>query len=326
MRARAFEPHPWTVGGHRQTLLGFLARRALRFTLPFEDLVVDAGGGVRLLCRVTWQPGPRDERPALVLVHGLSGSDVAGYMISTARAAFARGWHVARMNLRGAGDAEAVCPLLYNSGLDGDVVAVLDALARLVSRVALLGFSLGANLALLAASRSAERLPAGVAAVAAVSPPVDLAACAAALDAPGNRVYRRRFVRDLCASYRRRQRRVPDVYAPGRERGIRTIRAYDEAVTAPYGGYRDAADYYARASSGPHLPRLRRPTLLLAGLDDPMIPGASVQRFVLPAGNGLLRAELLPTGGHVGFVAKSRAPGRFWAADRALDFLEGHAV
>jgi hypothetical protein len=320
VNAPPFTPHPLSVGGHRQTLLGWWLRRRLGFPLPVEDVTVDAGDGVRLLCRASWQPGPRDASPALVLIHGLSSSDAAGYVLSTGRLAYARGWHVVRMNLRGAGDSEALCPLLYNSGVDGDVQAVLAALARDVPRLALVGFSLGANLTLLCVSRSAARLPDACAAAVAVSPPVDLQACATALDAARNRVYQRNFLRELCASYRSRQRRLPGAFEAGREVGVRSIREYDERITAPYGGYRDAADYYARASSGPHLAQVARPTLLLAGLDDPLIPGDSV-RACLPASSGLLHIELHATGGHVGFVAPSAAPGRFWAGERALAFL-----
>ncbi len=323
MPTRPFEPHALTAGGHRQTLLGWWMRRTLRWTLPSEERVVAAGDDVRLLCRVSWQPGAREDAPALVLVHGLSGSDAAGYVLASGALAYARGFHVVRLNLRGAGDSEALCPRLYNSGVYGDVLAVLHALAAETPRLALLGFSLGGNLALLAGSQGADRLPTQLGALVAVSPPIDLAACAAALDAPRNRLYVTNFLHDLCASYRSRQRRRPDLFEAGRERGVRSIREYDERITAPYGGYRDAADYYARASSGPQLDQLARPTLLLAGLDDPLIPGASVRRL-LPAAPGLLRAELHATGGHVGFVAPSAAPRRFWAAERALDFLDEH--
>ncbi len=318
----SFRPHPWTAGGHRQTLLGYLARRHLRWDLPTEDLVVEADGDVRLLLRASWQPGPRDDRPALVLVHGLGSADKASYVLATGLHAWQRGWHVVRMNMRGAGDAMAICPRLYNAGLDVDVVTALAHVGRLVPRVALAGFSLGANLALLALGRSAGQLPATLSAAAAVSPSVDLAACADALERPSNRPYQWYFMRSLRPAYRERQRLRPDLYEAGRERRMRTLRQFDETITAPYAGYRDAAEYYARSSSGPHLEAVARPTLILAAMDDPMIPGPSVARWPLPA-SGLVRREMLPTGGHVGFVAPTRAPGRFWAAERVLDFLEG---
>jgi predicted alpha/beta-fold hydrolase len=284
-------------------------------------MVVDAGDGVRLLVRASWQPGPIEARPALVLVHGLAGSDQATHALAAGEHAWTRGWHVLRMNMRGAGDSEALCARLYNAGLDSDLLAVLRAAAGRVPRVAGAGFSLGAGLTLLTAGRRARELPSEVRALAAVSPPLDLAACADALDRRVNRLYSANFLRDLGQSYRRRQQRLPDLYRPGLERRLRSIRAYDEAITAPYGGYRDAADYYACSSAGPYLARIDRPTLVLAAADDPMIPAESITRWPLPA-SGCVRREILATGGHVGFVARTRAPGRFWAAERLMDFFD----
>jgi len=229
VKAREFAPSPLAAGGHRQTLLGFWRRRNLVWDLPADDLVVEAGEDVRILARVTWQDGPRPMRPLLVVVHGLGGCDGAGYAVSTARLAFDRGWHVARMNMRGAGDAEAVCARLYNAGLDGDLLAVLAALAPEASSLAVAGFSLGANLALLALARGGDRLPANVAGAAAVSPPLDLAACARALERPANRFYQRYFMRSLRAAYRSRQGRRPDLYQEGLESGLRTVREIGRA-------------------------------------------------------------------------------------------------
>ena len=96
------------------------------------------------------------------------------------------------------------------------------------------------------------------------------------------------------------------------------MREYDDVITAPFGGYAGAVDYYTRSSAGPWLESVKLPTLVLAARDDPMIPAATVEKW--PAGRVV--REMTPTGGHVGFVAPSPAPGHFWAAARALDFLE----
>jgi heptosyltransferase I len=88
-------------------------------------------------------------------------------------------------------------------------------------------------------------------------------------------------------------------------------------ITAPHGGYASGAEYYERSSSGPHVAAIRHPTLIVAALDDPLIPGESVSRWPLPA-SGVVVREMLPTGGHVGFAAPTSAPGRFWAAERAM--------
>jgi predicted alpha/beta-fold hydrolase len=313
-----FRPHPLLTGGHRQTLLGRFVRRSLRWSAPAEDLIAEAGDEVRLLARATWQPDPK--RPALVLLHGLGGSSESAYVISLGRLALERGWSVVRMNMRGSGDGERVCPLLYNAGLDEDLLAVLGAVARRAEHVAVAGFSLGASLVALAVGRGAARLPAPVLGAVAISPPLDLSACTDALEAPANRFYQRYYVGKLQNDYRRRQRLRPDLFAAGREAGIRTVREFDERITAPHGGFRDAAEYYARSSAGPWLARVERPLLVLAAADDPVIPIASVTRWPL---SPTVTLQVTATGGHVGFLAPSRAPGRFWAADRAMAFLEG---
>jgi len=315
-----FHPHPLAVGGHRQTLLGFWHRRKLRWTLPVEDMIVDAGDGIRLLLRASWQPGPHEARPALVTIHGLGGWDEASYGLATAAHAYGLGWHVLRMNMRGAGDSARMCPRLYNAGLDTDLVAALEAVTRVAPRVAVVGFSLGANLALLALGRSASRLPPGLLGVVAVSPPLDLAACVAALERPVNRLYQAYFLRNLRISYRYRQRLCPELYEKGRELRPRTIREWDEAITAPYGGYTCADEYYARSSAGPYVSSLDRRVLILSAKDDPLVPASSVSRWPLPE-SGMVQREITRTGGHVGFVGRTSAPGRFWAAERALRFL-----
>jgi predicted alpha/beta-fold hydrolase len=160
--------------------------------------------------------------------------------------------------------------------------------------------------------------------VATVSAPLDLAACAAALGRPTNRLYQLYFMRELRGAYRRLQRRRPDLYAPGRERGLRTVLEYDEAITAPYGGYASAADYYSRSSAGPRLGAIIHPALLLSAADDPMVPPESNTRWALPTSGCVVR-EVWPTGGHVGFVAPTSAPGHFWAAERVLSFAEDRA-
>jgi predicted alpha/beta-fold hydrolase len=198
-------------------------------------------------------------------------------------------------------------------------VAVAGALAPHCSRLFVAGFSLGGSVSLLALGRQRDRLPPRLAGVAAVCAPLDLSACADSLESPRGRLYTRYFMGRLRAAYRRRQRCHPQLYEAGRERAVRTVREFDERITAPYGGYRDAEDYYARSSAGPWLAEADRPALVLAAEDDPMVPGETVRKYPLPT-SGLVRREILPTGGHVGFVAEAVAPGRVWAADRVVEW------
>lgn len=315
-----FRPLWFERGGHAQTIMGYVHRWPLRWTLPAEDLIVESEPGIRLLSRVTWQGGDRSTSPALILLHGMGGWDRSTYMISMGRLAHAAGYHVIRLNMRGAGASFEICPRLYNAGLEGDLVAVARKVASVTPSVALFGASLGANQVLLALGRSKRALAHEVKAAVAISPPVDLLRCSDALHAPGNRIYVSRFVADLKASYARIQPRNPGLYEAGRQAGVETVREFDERITAPYAGFASAEDYYTRSSSGPWLRAIDRPTLILSAEDDPMIPSASVRHYELPD-SGVVIREILSTGGHVGFAARSRAPGRFWAAERAMAFL-----
>lgn len=92
-------------------------------------------------------------------------------------------------------------------------------------------------------------------------------------------------------------------------------------ITAPYGGFTGADEYYARSSAGPWLTRIDRPTLILAAEDDPFVPADAVARWPLPE-SGVVRREMTSTGGHVGFVGPTSARGRFWAGERVVTFLQ----
>lgn len=317
MSATVFRPSAFLAGGHAQTLAGQVVRTALGWPFPSEDHVVDAAEGARLLLRVTWQPEGQ-ERPALVLVHGLEGHDRSPYLLSTGTLAYRLGWHVVRMNMRGCGDALALSPHLYNAGLSSDLVAVSLWLARRVSRFAVVGFSLGAGMTLLALSREREALPDGLAAAVAVCPPLDMSRSADALERRVNWIYQNRFVVSLKRSYRNRQRLSNGRLAPGLERGLRTLRQFDDVITAYYGGYRDAEHYYRTVSAGPRLAQIDRPTLVLSPANDPFItPPAPDERPL----SETVRVEVPASGGHVGFVGPTRAPRHFWAGERAISFL-----
>ena len=110
----------------------------------------------------------------------------------------------------------------------------------------------------------------------------------------------------LREGYRSRQRRRPDLFPFGRERGLRTVREYDEAITAPHGGFGGADEYYAKSSAGPWLAAIDRPALVLAAEDDPMIPSESIAHWPLSSS---VQREMVPSGGHVGFVRRIRRPG-----------------
>jgi predicted alpha/beta-fold hydrolase len=327
LEAKPFEPHPLYRSGHAQTLRAAVRwprrLRTLRDHHASEERLFEVEPGVRVLAHCRWQP-QRESSPTLLLVHGLEGSSRSVYMLGTARKGFRAGFNVLRLNVRNCGGTERLTPTLYHSGMSGDLLAVVRELVRRdrLARIFLAGFSLGGNLVLKLAGETADEIPPEVAGVAAVSPSLDLSACADAIEQPSNAIYQRSFVRSLRRSVRRKARLYPHAYDARPVRRVRTVREFDELYTARLHGFRDAADYYARASALQFVGRIRIPTLIIHAQDDPFIPFESLRHpSITDNPNVILLAPA--RGGHVAFIAPpTGGEDRYWAENRVVEFFE----
>jgi hypothetical protein len=295
-------------------------RRFPRLPAP-ADRLVESEPGTKLLVRCHWQAEPR-RHPTLLLVHGLEGSSESGYMLGAADQAWQAGFNVARMNQRNCGGTAHLTPTLYNSGLSGDVRAVLNELVERegLAEIFVAGFSLGGNLVLKMAGEMGERAPGELAAVAAVSPSLDLAACAAAIEQPRNWLYECYFVRRLKRGIARKARLFPQRFRLNGFASIHTIRQFDDRITAPYSGFRDADDYYFRASAFRVIGALRRPALIVAAHDDPIVPFTSFDRPEI-RNHPWIQFAAPPHGGHCGFISRRSGRARFWAERVIVEFF-----
>jgi predicted alpha/beta-fold hydrolase len=272
--------------------------------------------------------GAPGERPTVLVVHGLTGHARVGYSYGTAEKALAAGFDAVRLNLRGCGESEEASPEIYHAGVSGDLREVLLRLREEGhDRVFVVGFSLGGNVALKLAGELGEEARGLTAGIVAISPPIDLAACCDTLnEGPMNRFYQAVFLRDLRRRLKRKHRRHPERLPIDGLEEVRTLREFDDRFTAPLGGFGDADTYYARASAGPLLGRIRVPTLLIHARDDTFVPFSD---FEVPAiaANPFLELLAPEHGGHTGFIARRRTSagsrrdrGRFWAENRAIQF------
>jgi predicted alpha/beta-fold hydrolase len=100
----------------------------------------------------------------------------------------------------------------------------------------------------------------------------------------------------------------------------RTIRQFDDLVTAPLHGFENASDYYSQASSIRYLEGIGVPTLLLHAADDPFLPEDSIPEQEAK-GNRNLHLALQRRGGHVGFLAGTPRQPSFWAEEEGARFL-----
>jgi uncharacterized protein len=171
--------------------------------------------------------------------------------------------------------------------------------------------------------RSANDLPAAVRGAVAVSVPFDLARGSRRISRGFSRVYERFFLRSLVAKARQKLAHHPDLCDAAALDRVRTLWDFDDVVTAPVHGFRNALDYYTQSSSIHYLPCVRVPTLLLSAVDDPFLPPEVLDEVrSIARDNPVLEVEFVRRGGHVGFVS-GRVPWRpvYYAEWRVADFL-----
>jgi predicted alpha/beta-fold hydrolase len=257
----------------------------------------------------------------VVLVHGLEGSADARYVRGNAARLFQAGMSVVRMNVRGCGAGDRHCSTLYHTGLSADLRKVAHELiaGRGLSRVGLLGYSMGGNMVLKALGEWAEDVPKEITSAAVVSPAMDLSVTSAALHQLENRVYEAAFLAGLIfRAVRKRAVRMHKLW------GVRSVRDFDNVVIGPAFGFANAEDYYARSSSSALLERIHVPTLVLHAMDDPFIRMTLETRGKLVKSNTLHYVETAH-GGHCGFLAHPRPhKDTYWAEQECAAFLARH--
>lgn len=121
--------------------------------------------------------------------------------------------------------------------------------------------------------------------------------------------------------YARKQKLFPERYQLNGLGPIRTVRQFDDVITAPQFGYRDAQDYYEHVGAKRVSAQIRVPFLMITAQDDPFVPYASFLGAKI-SDNPAIRFVAPQHGGHCGFISKHRGLERFWAELRVVDFCE----
>ena len=315
-----YSPAWWIPGGHLQTLWGKFFRRQTpaptrveRWDTPDGDFLevhrVDSG-------RTT---------PRVLLLHGLEGTIRSHYAQGLLNEAVRRGWGADLLVFRSCGSEPNRAKRFYHSGETGDLSFALERVTAEYpdAPVALAGVSLGGNVLLKFLGERGAKLPPQLKAAAAISVPFDLSRSSTRINAGFSRVYQRFFLGSLRRKALEKAARYPDLADVGRIRGLRTLEDFDDLITGPLHGFRDARDYYAKSSSLRFLERIRLNTLLLSAVDDPMLPPAVLTEVRKIADrNPALHIEFPERGGHAGFIAGSRPWRPFYYAEyRAGEFF-----
>jgi len=259
---------------------------------------------------VDWQveTGDMADAPLLVLFHGLEGSSASHYAQAFADWARGHGWRYAVPHFRGCSGELNQAPRAYHSGDHEEIGWILDRF-RAAHRgpIGVVGVSLGGNALLRWAEEAGDTAASRVAAVCAVSSPIDLTAGGHHIGQGFNRLtYTRMFLASMRPKALAKLAQHPGLFDRAKLLAARDLYAFDNVFTAPLHGFRDTDDYWSRASAKPHLHLIRIPALVLNARNDPFVPASS-----LPGAHEVGRHVTLwqpAHGGHVGFPA-GRLPG-----------------
>jgi predicted alpha/beta-fold hydrolase len=312
--APAYRAPWWLPGGNLQTLYGVLLGRKPvdwkreRWDTPDGDFI-----------DVDRLSGP-DEAPLVVMFHGLEGGSRSHYARAFAREVVRRGWRVAVPHFRGCSGEPNRLPRAYHSGDAREIDWILGRLRSENPGPPLLavGVSLGGNALLKWLGEGAPAVDV-VTAAAAISAPVDLMAAGDALGRGFNLVYAHAFLATLKRKAEDKIEHFPGLLDPEAVRRARTLRDFDDIVTAPLHGFRDTDDYWTRASAKPVLGRIEVPTLLLNARNDPFLPESALPR---PGEvSSRVQCEFPEQGGHAAFVSAPFPGNLDWLPRRVLGFF-----
>lgn len=289
---------------------------SVRIRLPMED-----GSGDTLLATLD-QPLVARDRPLVILIHGLTGSENSAYVRTSARHLLSLGHRVLRLNLRAAGPSRTTCGDIYYAGRSQDFRAVLRLLGPELTEngIFAVGYSLGGNMLLKFLGEEGASAP--LIGAAAVCTPIDLSVTCQHMLRPRNRFYHRYILGQMKAEATAEGARLTSA-----ERfailGSQSVWDYDEVFIAPRHGFAGAEDYYEQNRASRFLPGIRKPTLVIAAADDPWVPIA-IYRAVDWHACPDLTPLLADGGGHVGFHGRGHAVP--WH-DRAIErFIGGIAT
>lgn len=322
MTTHVYRPAWWIPGAHLRTLWGKFMRPRKPLPTRAERWATEDGDFLDLH-RLDAPAGA----PRLLILHGLEGTVRSHYAIGLMHEARRRKWAADLLIFRSCGDEPNRALRFYHSGETSDVDGVIR---RLVAEdparpLLLAGVSLGGNVLLKWLGEHGENIPAQLCGAAAVSVPFDLARGSRFLDRGFSRFYQNHFLRSLRRKALGKSERFPEAIRPDVVRRARTLYEFDDLVTAPVHGFRDADDYYAQSSSLHFLSRVRVPTLLLSARDDPFLPSAVLEEVrAVASQNPSLLLEFVERGGHVGFISGTLPWRPFYYAEwRVAEFLSG---
>jgi predicted alpha/beta-fold hydrolase len=323
-RQLPFQPSPLLKNRHIQTLYASFFRKELPLRYEVEEFTLSDGDFLDIYYNAALLP--KSAEAIAVIFHGLAGSYKSPYMQGISLALEQCGIAPVVMHYRSTSGRDNRYPQTYHSGKTDDALEFLEALKKRYpnKRLFCIGYSLGANmlLKLLGELQAKSFIDAAVA----VSSPMQLDVCADVMNSGFSRIYQEHLLKDLRKALEQKYEKHDMEKLIGlKKEDVKKLKSFwefDEVYTAKVNGFKSAKDYYQKCSSREFLAKIETPTLIIHAFDDPFMSPE-----VIPTEDELSAAvelELLPHGGHVGFVEGSLTQGSYWLEERIPSYLLRH--
>jgi len=316
-RDNSFYPAWWCKNPHIQTLWPIFARKfSPKPKYQRERITLHDGDFLDL----DWLGSPTEDLPITLILHGLGGSSDSHYVRGLTTKLAKHGIRSCVMHFRGCSGEPNRRARSYHGGETRDLNSTIQYLRTKFpdSIILAVGYSLGAGVLLkwLGEQGSSSVITAGVA----VAAPFDLRASAKKMEHGASRLYQFWLLRHMKNTVHRKSYLLQKHIDIAKLLKTRTFETFDDIGTAPVHGFKNAADYYLKASCGSYLGKITTPVLVINTIDDPLISNNSL-RDKTRLGSGII-LESCQFGGHIGFVA-GLLPGcsTYWLEDRIWRYI-----
>ncbi len=259
-----------------------------------------------------------------ILTHGLEGSSKSNYILTALKKLNSKNIDTVSFNLRGCSGENNLLLGTYHSGKTEDLETVINYILKNYDyeNILLIGYSLGGNMTLKYMGEYAEKQSHKIKGAIAVSVPIDLESSGKEMSKWNTKLYMSNFLKTLKVKVLQKSKEFPDFKLDEIAlQKAKNFTDFDEIYTAPVFGFKNAKDYWKKASAKPYLSKIKKPTLLVTSLDDPFL-SSKCYPFKEAENSKYFYLEVTKYGGHVGFISSFVDKKNDWLEQRIFRFIK----
>jgi predicted alpha/beta-fold hydrolase len=283
-------------GGHLETIIPYYLRIAPQIAYRRERIETPDSDFLDL----DW--AQHGSSKLILLTHGFESNTNAKYIRGMAKHFYNKDYDILAWNFRSCSGQINRQPIFYHSGATYDLSTVIKyALKQNYSEINLIGFSMGGNLTLKYIGENSHHLAHQIKKVCVFSVPCSLQSSSRTLGQGFSKRYSQMFLKSLKEKIKIKEKELRKLNI-NIEKAYKatTLIEFDESITAPLHGFKNALDYYEQSSANKFIPMIKIPTLIVNALNDPFL-GEKCYPYQQVNKNKNVTLLTPQHGGHVGF-------------------------